>query len=94
MDAIKRGAIFLTAAFVLGLLLAFVLPRETGRAAEDEKLLVGVGDDITGRLTEQILQRYSANGEESLAQAGEGSTPLQVGGQDELRRLAVHGGDH
>ena len=82
MDAIKRGAIFLTVAFVLGLLLAFVLPRETGRAAEDKKLLVGVGDDITGRLTEQILQRYSANGEESLAQAGEGSTPLQVGGQD------------
>lgn len=82
MDAIKRGAVFLAIAFVLGLLLAFVLPHERGRAAEDKKLLVGVGDDITGRLMEQILQRYQADGEESLARAGEEGTPLQMGGQD------------
>lgn len=82
MDAIKRGAVFLAIAFVLGLLLAFVLPHERGRAAEDKKLLVGVGDDITGRLMEQILQRYQADGEESLARAGEEGTPLQMGEQD------------
>lgn len=70
MNAMKRGAIFLSAALVLGLLLAFVLPREAKRPAEDEKLLVGVGDDITGRLMEQILERYHADGHDALASAG------------------------
>ena len=66
----KRGAIFLSAVLVLGLLLAFVLPREGKRPADDETLVVGVGDDITGRLMEQILQRYEADGQEGLTHAG------------------------
>ena len=71
MDAIKRGVIFLAAVLVLGLLMAFVLPREQPRDAEDETLLIGVGDDVTGLLMEQILQRYQADGQEGLTQAGD-----------------------
>ena len=70
MDAIKRGVIFLAAAFVLGLLVDFVLPRERPREAQDETLLIGVGDDVTGLLMEQILQRYQEDGHEGLSQAG------------------------
>ena len=70
MDAIKRGVIFLAAAFVLGLLVAFVLPRGRPREAQDETLLIGVGDDVTGLLMEQILQRYQEDGHEGLSQAG------------------------
>lgn len=70
MDAIKRGAIFLVVALIMGLLLAFVLPKEAERRQGDQKLLVGVGDDITGRLMEQILERYHADGHDGLASAG------------------------
>lgn len=70
MDAIKQGAVFLAAALVLGLLVSFVLPKENGRSAEDQRLLVGVGDDITGLLMEQILQRYQADGHDAPAGPG------------------------
>ena len=72
MDAIKRGVIFLAAAFVLGLLVAFVLPRERPREAQDETLLIGVGDDVTGLLMEQILQRYQEDGPRGSVPGGGG----------------------
>lgn len=71
MNAIKQGAVFLTIAMILGLLVTFVLPRENRRAEEKQWLLVGVGDDVTGLLMEQILLRYEADGHDALNRAGE-----------------------
>lgn len=64
MDATKRGALFMALALALGLLLAFGTPGEASRVEEDTQLVVGVGDDITGRLMEQILARYQQDGRE------------------------------
>ena len=70
MDAIKRGAIFWAAALVLGLALSFGVPWLTSQGEEEPKLVIGVGDDITGRLTERILARYEADGHGGLIHNG------------------------
>ena len=70
MDAIKRGALFLAFGLVLGLLLAFAVPWVASRGQEDAQLVIGVGDDITGRLTEQILERYRADGHDDIVSPG------------------------
>ena len=69
MDRTKREVILLSTVLVLGLALAFALPQVVSGKGE-EQLVVGVGDDITGRLMEQIMARYQADGRDGLVNPG------------------------
>lgn len=66
MDATKRGALVLALALVLGLLLAFAVPWAASRGQTKAQLVVGVGDDITGRLMEEILKRCQEDGHHNI----------------------------
>lgn len=66
MDATKRGAFFLALALVLGLLLAFAVPWAASREQTQAQLVVGVGDDITGRMMEEIIKRCQEDGHNSI----------------------------
>ena len=70
MDAIKQALLFLALSVVLGLTLVIVLPKEVDRDDESQ-LLVGCGDDITGCLLEQVLERYRADGHTDVSSAAD-----------------------
>jgi len=72
MDAIKRALLFLVLAAALGLALVFVLPAGEVDRDNPEVLMVGVGDDISGCLLEQVLRRYYADGHQGVASASNG----------------------
>lgn len=72
MDAIKRAIVFLCGFVVLGLFLVFVLPTGEINRDNPDQLLVGVGDDISGCLLEQVLARYYADGHQGVASASNG----------------------
>ena len=68
MDTIKKVLVFLLLSTALGLTLAVILPKDVTRDTP-ETLMVGCGDDITGRLLDQVLARYHADGHEGVASA-------------------------
>ena len=70
MDMIKQVLTFLGLSVVLGLTLVIVLPKEVNRNNE-EVLMVGCGDDITGCLLEQVLANYRAAGHTGVTSAAE-----------------------
>ena len=72
MDAIKKTLLFLVIATVLGLTLVIVLPDGEVNRDNPDVLLVGVGDDISNCLLEQVLERYYADGHQGVASADNG----------------------
>lgn len=71
MDAIKRVALFMALALTLGLLLTFAAPQAESRDRAEGQLVVGVGDDITGRLMEEIIERCRKDGHNNIVNPGQ-----------------------
>lgn len=77
MDAIKRTIVFLVLAVVVGFLVVFITPGEN-TVNEDDELIVGVGEDITGLLMEQVMLRYRADGHNSVSSVSGGDTSVEM----------------
>lgn len=75
MDAIKRTLLFLLCGTIIGLALVNFLPGGESGRDNPEVLVVGVGDDISGRLLEQVLERYYADGHQGLSSTARDTMP-------------------
>ena len=74
MDTSKRRGFLAAAALALILLLA--VPQAAEHRQKDGELVVGVGDDITGRLMDQVLARFHGDGQEGLVSPEPSGTDL------------------
>lgn len=81
MDAIKRSIAFLALVLAAGCVLVFGAPGESLVKSNGE-LMVGVGDDVTGLLMEQVMLRYRADGHDAMSSVSSGDTDEEPAGEE------------